>query len=113
MKFLFVLVAALALLIPTGSTAAIKSTPTLSVSPDPVAVGGSVVITGEGFRAGEPLEVGVWGLPSLFLETDENGAFVVEYAGPFTLPGTGTAVALWYRGPNIDLRAEDTFVVVD
>lgn len=92
------------------ATSASAKDATLSVNPAPVAVNQSIVISGEGFKSGENLEVGVLGMPSVFLFADENGTFSVTYPG-FDQAGTGTAVAFVTHGHNLVVRASDTFEV--
>ncbi|MEE8346370.1 MAG: hypothetical protein V3S20_03380 [Dehalococcoidia bacterium] len=88
-----------------------KETATMTVSPNPVATGVAITVTGSGFGAKKTVYVGLQGYFNMVpVTTDGNGSFSLTSPG-LTLPGTYTYVAMVYSHKSWVIAASAQFEV--
>jgi len=95
-----------------GNHAAATRTATLTVSPNPVALGATgVVISGSGFPANRYVYINTGFLPQPAAMADGSGSFSVTYSHTFNMPETAWMYAYVYKGNNLVLRATTSYTV--
>jgi len=90
-----------------------RTTATLSVSPQPVANGGYITISGSGVGANTTIQVGVTGyVPFYAVATDGSGSFSFAYPRPVGGPCTCSAEAWGQSGGKFSMLANVSFTVL-
>ncbi len=86
--------------------------PTLTVSPNPVALGAtSVVISGSGFPANRYVYINTGFLPQPAAMANGSGSFSLTYSHTFNSPETAWMYAYVYKGNNLVFRAATSYTV--